>query len=284
MNFNLIAVLFAACSSLTAAVSNVQPERLAQAPPVRQNRKNGNVAKRVHAAGLDSLQVSSSRTSSSRKDSSAHSSRRESSRSPSKSRESSSRSPSKSRESSSRSPSKSRESSSRLQRESSSKRDSSLSAAPRSSSSLQLSSDVHENSKACTRRLESILYSPPSTVKDYLNKIANQMRVEIQLIMAGFAAGNMDYLLTFVNKYHILITVSGPFGTPVIVTPTFIAKANPLMFVSFAQTYSGRDGFYVDPSNAYYNYQFSMMSSNGQYITFVLSLPLSAMTNSPTNC
>ena len=223
MNFNLIAVLFSACSFLTAAVSNTQSAKIVSAPAVRHNKKDC----RTH---------------------------KQSSHSPS------------------------------ISWKSLSKIDSSLSAAPRSSSSLQLSSDVHENSKACTRRLESILYSPPSTVKDYLNKIANQMRVEIQLIMAGFAAGNMDYLLTFVNKYHILITVSGPFGTPVIVTPTFIAKANPLMFVSFAQTYSGRDGFYVDPSNAYYNYQFSMMSSNGQYITFVLSLPLSAMTNSPTNC
>ena len=223
MNFNLIAVLFSACSFLTAAVSNTQSAKIVSAPAVRHNKKDG----RTH---------------------------KQSSHSPS------------------------------ISWKSLSKIDSSLSAAPRSSSSLQLSSEIHESSKICTRRLESILYSPPSNVKDYLNKIANEMRDEIQLIMAEFSAGKMDYIRIFVNRYKILITISAPFGKPVLVAPTFIAAIDPLMIVSLAQTYAGRDGFYVDPSNTYYNYQFSVMSTNGQYISFVLSLPLSAMTNSPTNC
>lgn len=158
------------------------------------------------------------------------------------------------------------------------------SVAPRSASTLQLSSEVHESSKACSRQLEGILYSPPSTVKDYLAGIANEMRTDIQVIMAAFAGGNLDYLRVYVVRYNILITVAGPYGVPVLVSATFNAATVPFKNVAFAQTMVGRDGFYTDPVNNYYNYQFSMMSATGQYITFVLSLPLSAMANSPTNC
>ena len=161
---------------------------------------------------------------------------------------------------------------------------SSFSVVPRSSSSLKFASELHENSKACTRRLEEILFSPPSTVKNYLAKIAMEMRTDIQVIMAAFAGGNLEYIRTYVNRYNILITMAGPFGLPVLVGPTIVAYTEPLKNVATAQTDAGRDGFYADPRNFYYNYQFSLMSSNGQYITFVLSLALSAMTNSPTNC
>lgn len=161
---------------------------------------------------------------------------------------------------------------------------SSFSPVPRSSSSLQFASEIHDASKKCARQLEAILYSPPSTVKDYLAKIANEMRTDIQVIMAAFAGGNLDYIRTYVNRYNILVTIAGPFGLPVLVGPTIIAYTEPLKNVATAQTYTGRDGFYADSRNFYYNYQFSMMSSNGQYITFILSLPLSAMTNSPTKC
>ena len=151
-------------------------------------------------------------------------------------------------------------------------------------SSLQIASSVHDASKVCTRKLESIIYSPPNNVKAYLAKIAAEIRTDIKLIMAAFAAGNLDYIRTYVIKYHILITVSGPYGSTVLVAPNFNADNVPFQSVSWAQTFTGREGFYNDPSNQYYNYQFSLTSTDGQYITFVLSLPLNVMTLSPTEC
>lgn len=220
MNFNLVALLFAACASFAAALTTGQQEKLAMAPPVRHSKHSKYTTK-----------------------------------------------------SSSHKP---------LHRKGSSISSSSLSKP--SLSPLQSASESHNQSKACSRRLEAILYSPPSTVKEYLAKISLEMRTDIQVIMAAFAGGNLEYLRTYVNKYKILITVAAPFGLPVIVTPTLIAETVPLQNVAFAQTLAGRDGFYADSTFDYYNYQFSMMSSNGQYITFILSLPLSAMTNSPKNC
>lgn len=149
---------------------------------------------------------------------------------------------------------------------------------------LESSSSAHEKTKICTRELEAILYSPQSTVKDYMSKIADEMRTDIQVIMAAFAGGNLDYLRTYVNKYNILVTLYGPFGQPVLVASDFVAYTDYLKNVGVAQTYSGRDGFYVDTASQYYNYQFTLMSINGQLISFILSLPLSSMTNTPTNC
>ena len=142
----------------------------------------------------------------------------------------------------------------------------------------------NEKTKICTRELEAILFSPPSTVKDYLSKIANEMRADIQIIMAAFAGGNFDYLRTYINKYNILITLYGAFGQPVLVASDFAAYTDYLKNVAVAQTYSGRDGFYVDTATQYYNYQFVLMSTNGQLISFILSLPLTSMTNTPTYC
>lgn len=147
-----------------------------------------------------------------------------------------------------------------------------------------LESASHEKTKVCTRELEAIVFSPPSTVKEYMSKIADEMRTDIQVIMAAFSGGNLDYLRTYINKYNILITLFGPFGKPVLITSTFVAYTAFIQSVALAQTYSGRDGFYVDVATQYYNYQFTLMSANGQLINFVLSLPLSAMTNTPTNC
>jgi hypothetical protein len=146
------------------------------------------------------------------------------------------------------------------------------------------SSPANDKTKICTRKLEAILFSPPSTVKDYLAKIADEMRADIQVIMAAFAGGNLDYLRTYVNRYNIFITLSGPFGQPVLIASDFVAYTANLMTVGLAQTYSGRDGFYVDTANQFYNYQFTLMSTNGQLLSFILSLPLSAMTNAPTYC
>lgn len=153
-------------------------------------------------------------------------------------------------------------------------------------SSLQIaSSSAEEANRICTRKLEEIVYGPSSNVKTYLSKIAAEMRADIQVIMNNFAAGNLDYIRTYVNKYNVLITVGGPFGSPVIVTPTFNAYTVPFKNVGTARTYAGVDGFYSDPTNQYYNYQFSLMSINGQYITFVISLPFTSMTLTPTdNC
>lgn len=282
MNFNLIATLFAICASLTAAVTEGQQEKLAQAPPVRVGKKAGkhgdSSASRKHDISSSKCDGSSSRkhdSSSSKNDSS--SSRKQDS---SSSKHVSSKSKADSSSKSSKWTSCTSSSSTSCPSLSSSSR----STIPRSSSSLKFSSELHESSKECSRRLEAILYSPPSTVKDYMTKIANEMRLDMQVIMAAFSAGNLEYIRIYVNRYNILITVAGPFGLPVLVAPNFVAQTLPLMNVATAQTYSGRDGFYADSKNNYYNYEFSMMSSNGQYITFILSLPLSAMTNSPTVC
>ena len=145
-------------------------------------------------------------------------------------------------------------------------------------------SSSHEKTKICTRELEAIVFSPSSSVKEYMSKIADEMRADIQVIMAAFAGGNLDYLRTYINKYNILITLVGPFGQPVLVTSNFVAYTIFLQNVALAQTYSGRDGFFVDTATQYYNYQFTLMSINGQLINFILSLPLASMTNTPTNC
>jgi hypothetical protein len=233
MNLNLVAVLFAACASFTAALKDGQKHELAKAPLVRHSKKTGYSQSSSHQSKQKISKSSQKVSSSNHKVSKSSTSR---------------------------------------------------SLTPHPSSSLKLSSDKHERSKCCSRELEAILYSPPSTVKDYLANIAAQMRTNIQVIMIAFADGNLEYLRKYVEEYNIYVTVAGPFGLPVIVTRTFIATTTPLKNVGTAQTYVGHDGFYVDSINGYYNYQFSFMSSNGQYITFVLSLPLSAMANSPTNC
>lgn len=150
-------------------------------------------------------------------------------------------------------------------------------------SSLQVASDAHKASQVCARKLEEVLYGPSSNVKTYLQKIATEMRTDIKVIMAAFAGGNLDYLRSYVLKYHILITISGPFGQPVLVAPDFNAYTDYFKNVGFARTLVGIDGFYADPANQYYNYQFALKSAQDQYITFVLSLPFVEMTLTPTN-
>ena len=145
-------------------------------------------------------------------------------------------------------------------------------------------SSSQEKNKICTRELEAIVFSPSSSVIVYMSKIADEMRADIQVIMAAFAGGNLDYLRTYVNKYNILITLVGPFGQPVLISSNFVAYTIYLQNVALAQTYSGRDGFFVDTATRYYNYQFTLMSINGQLLNFILSLPLSSMTNTPIDC
>lgn len=260
MNFNFIATLLAAVTfTFTAAVTDEKVGKgadkgikLAAAPPVRGGKKQQQ--QHYHRSSFVDTTTSSSKSrssSSAARHSSSHS---------------------RHGTNSSRRPTTSSSSSIKKSRSS------------RPLSVLESSSSINEKTKICTRELEAILYSPQSTVKDYLSKIADEMRADIQVIMAAFAGGNLDYLRTYVNKYNILITLYGPFGQPVLIASDFVAYTDYLKNVAVAQTYSGRDGFYVDTASQYYNYQFTLMSINGQLISFILSLPLSAMTNTPTYC
>lgn len=150
------------------------------------------------------------------------------------------------------------------------------------SSSLISASD--DSSKVCTRELEGILYGPTTNVKLHLAKIAAQIRADIQVIMAAFSGGNLEYIRTYMNMYKIIITIMGPFGQPVLVAPEFVAYTSNIMSVGIAQTYVGREGFYVDTKNGFYNYQFVLWSNDGQMVSFILSLPIIEMTNAPLNC
>ncbi len=141
-----------------------------------------------------------------------------------------------------------------------------------------------KQNQVCTRQLEQIVFSPPSNVKDYLAKIAAQIRLDIQVIMAAFAGGNLEYVRTYTVKYGILITILAPFGQPVLVADSFVAYTDFIQNVAQAQTYTGRDGYYVDVDTQYYNYQFVLMSTDNQMVTFVLSLPMASMTNTALKC
>ena len=136
---------------------------------------------------------------------------------------------------------------------------------------------VLSSPNVCSRQLEEIIYSPPSAAKDYLAKISLEMRANIHEIMAALIANNYKYLQQWVNKYNIVITASGPFPFPVLVTSDYIASVPPLFIASNAQTFAGRDGFYLDSQGGYYNYQFTVWTINAEYMTFVLSLPLSSI-------
>lgn len=140
-----------------------------------------------------------------------------------------------------------------------------------------------EQSKVCARELEAIVYTPSSSVKAYLATIAAKMRINIKQIMASFAAGNLAYLRSYITDYNLFITVIDAIGIPVFVASDFYASTNPIKTVAQAQTNFIGEGFYSDPSIGYYNYQFSVMSNYGAYVSFVLSLPLSAASNVPTN-
>lgn len=150
-------------------------------------------------------------------------------------------------------------------------------------SSLQTSSSS-DSSKACARQLEGILYQPETNVKAYMAKIALEIRADIQVIMAAFSAGNLEYIRTYIQKYNILITIMGPFGAPVLITENFVAYTSSMMSVGLAQTYLNREGFYVDSTNGFYIYQFVLWSNDGQMISFILGLPTSAMANTPIDC
>lgn len=136
----------------------------------------------------------------------------------------------------------------------------------------------------CSRKLEAILYSPPSTVQKYLAEIAAKMRIDIKKIMASFAAGNLGILRSYITNYHILITINDSIGKPVLVASDFSAYTDPIQNVAQALSYTNSDGFYADSSRGFYNYQFNVMSNYGVFVSFILSLPLSAMTNVPISC
>lgn len=141
----------------------------------------------------------------------------------------------------------------------------------------------NEQSKVCARELEAIVYTPSSSVKAYLATIATKIRINIKQIMTSFAAGNLAYLRSYITDYNLIITVIDAMGIPVVVASDFYASTDPFKTVGQAQTNFIGEGFYSDPSVGYYNYQFSVMSNYGVYVSFVLSLPLSAASNVPTN-
>lgn len=154
----------------------------------------------------------------------------------------------------------------------------------RSSPNSSLISASEDVSKVCTRELEGIIYGPSTNVKIYLARIAMQIRADIRAIMAAFSGGNLEYIRTYMNMYKIIITIMSPFGAPVLVAPEFVAFTSNIMSAGLSQTYVGRDGFYVDTKNGFYNYQFILWSTNGQMISFILSLPIAEMTNVPLDC
>ena len=109
------------------------------------------------------------------------------------------------------------------------------------------------------------------------------MRINIKQIMTSFASGNLAYLRSYITDYNLFITVIDAIGTPVFVAADYYASTTPIKTVAQAQTNLIGEGFYSDPSLGYYNYQFSVFSNYGVYVSFVLSLPLSAASNVPTN-
>lgn len=142
-----------------------------------------------------------------------------------------------------------------------------------------------KQSKACTLELEKLLFSPSSTVQNYMAKIAKEMRADIQVIMSSFAGGSLEYIRSYAVKFGIKITIFGPLGQPVLVTSDSTVYTSYVQNVAMAQTYLNRDGFFTasasDVSTGYYDYQFTLRSTDGQLLTFALSLPLSAMPNFP---
>lgn len=118
--------------------------------------------------------------------------------------------------------------------------------------------NAHAQSRKCTKELESIVYIPPSAVKDYLTRIIKELAIKI-LASAGqslFTPQTIDLIKTISARYNVQIQIQPVFNNRpnVVFNPNLPPTAGPRIIGHLVgPTYLNQIAFQFSPENRVYS-------------------------------
>lgn len=137
------------------------------------------------------------------------------------------------------------------------------------------------NSAKCSRALEGIIYTPETCAYQYLQRIADQIKLQIPQVFSEIASGNLNVISSIAAAYGITVYLATPYGNPVQGTSDAVALTSMFKDAAMARSYLNFDGFDSDNGAQVWNYQFTLISIDANFIFVRLSLP---WTNAPIGC
>lgn len=136
------------------------------------------------------------------------------------------------------------------------------------------------SSPRCTRKLEAIVFHPPSAARDYLNSIMRDFLIGLADLGYGPATLNAIPLIqTFVNRYQVTFQVQLVFSNSnnIVIAPGQNPVSGPRLFGPvIAPTYINQDGFVYDQSTGTYTLAKFVISSSAQGATIIVSVDASS--------
>ena len=140
------------------------------------------------------------------------------------------------------------------------------------SSSHQSYPSHDQESLACSREVEGIVYQPISPASTYLNRISEEIKIASPLLWT--ATGN-SFLQSFEQKYAVTVIVRDPFRT--VVYP--VGSTSPQDYTSTTSTANlNGDGFVRDTTDEIVMNEFIVYNPYGELKYVSVSVPL---VNSP---
>lgn len=134
--------------------------------------------------------------------------------------------------------------------------------------SHQSQSSQNQDSLACSREVEGIVYQPISPASTYLNRISQEIKIASPLLWT--ADGN-NFLQSFEQKYAVTVIVRDPFRT--VVYP--VGSSIPQDYTSTTSTANlNGDGFVRDTTDEVVMNEFIVYNPYGELKYVSVSVPL----------
>lgn len=137
------------------------------------------------------------------------------------------------------------------------------------------------DSGKCSRALEGIIYTPETCAYQYLQRISEQIKLQLPQVFSEIASGNLNIITSIAAAYGITVYLATPYGNPVQGTNNAVALTSMFKDAAMARSYLNFDGFDSDSGSQVWNYQFSLVSVDANVIFIRLSLPWA---NAPIGC
>jgi hypothetical protein len=132
----------------------------------------------------------------------------------------------------------------------------------------------------CARKLQAIVYQPPSAARDYLNMIIRDFLVGLAEL--GYGPGSLEaipIIKTFANRYQVTLQIQPVFSDVqnVVVAPGQNPTTGPRLFGALiAPTYLSQDGFVFDQVAGTYSLAKFAISSSAQGATIIVSVDVNS--------
>ena len=144
-----------------------------------------------------------------------------------------------------------------------------------------------QSSKACSRELEGIIYTPANCGFSYLKSISKQLTSQAPLLFQPSQIGPV--VSSFASTYNVLVILNDAIGNiayatsdnPLITAPHMTSSIARAMALGEGYASASYTNFAAQITYAYITYSYILWNTDGQYYNVNLYLPKA---NAPTFC